>query len=76
MNDQKTTDQNEQVLSELLDGYDKDFVSSVGVTALGMLTEYMDAADYKRFVDEAVDNAHELHKQNLRTPAAKPGKGT
>jgi hypothetical protein len=66
--DQQTVQQNEKVLGKLLDKGDKKFVSLVGITALGLLTEQMPPEQYAAFLATCIDNASEIQKhKNLNT---------
>lgn len=71
--DPKAIQQNEQVLGQFLDSADKKFIGQVGMTALALLTEKMPPDQYQAFLEEAIQNAHQIQQyKSMNGARAKP----
>lgn len=57
--------QNEQLLGEFLDKADKKFAALVGITALGIEAMSMPQDEFRAFLSECINQAHDLHKAKL-----------
>lgn len=56
---------NEKLLSYFLEKADKKFAAIVGVTALGIQSLTMDSKEFKAFLTECINQAHDIQKSKM-----------